>query len=129
MAKATTAAHSFDILLKPESFGSLPAVIAAFGDDSFLRRETVSKLLASAGIQPDDVRRFDGEECKWIDVHDELATMSLFDTSARRIAVVTAADKLVKDARAQLEKWCTTAPESSLLILQLGSFPSNTKLF
>ncbi|MFN3190397.1 MAG: DNA polymerase III subunit delta [Aureliella sp.] len=129
MAKSAATTHSFDILLKPDSFGDLPVVIAAYGDDSFLRRETVSKLLKSAGVQPDDVRRFDGEECKWIDVHDELATMSLFDTSARRIAVVTAADKLVKDARAQLEKWCTTAPDSSMLILQLSSFPSNTKLF
>lgn len=121
--------HCFDILLKKSPPKELPEVIVAFGDDSFLRRETSHALLAIEGIDTEEVRFFDGEECKWIDVHDELATLSLFDSSAKRVAVVTAADKLIKDARPQLEKWCAAPAESSLLLLQASTFPSNTKLF
>ncbi|MFK7734544.1 MAG: DNA polymerase III subunit delta [Pirellulaceae bacterium] len=122
--------HSFDLLLGNHSLSSeLPGVIAAFGDDGFLRRETVSRLCQIADLSPDDVRRFDGEECQWIDVHDELATMSLFDSGSRRVAIVSAADKLVKDSRPQLEKWCGSPAADSLLILQIASFPGNTKLF
>lgn len=127
-----TAEHCFDILLDAKTKAGervLPEVVALFGDDAFLRRETSRRLLEQSGVSSDDVRTFDGEECKWIDVHDELATLSLFDTDARRVAVVTAADKLVKDARGQLEKWVESPADSSLLILQVHTFPGNTKLY
>lgn len=109
--------------------GPLPEVIVAFGDDAFLRRETVDILLASAGFDQDQVRFYDGDECHWIDVHDELATKSLFDADARRVAVVSNAEKLLKDSRPQLEKWFAHPAESSLLVLLIQSFPSNTKLY
>ena len=94
-----------------------------------LRKETVSTALALAHIDRDAPRPFDGEECQWIDVHDELATLSLFEPDARRIAVVSNADRLIKDSRPQLEKWCAAPAANSLLILQVTSFPSNTKLY
>lgn len=121
--------HCFDILMKRELPGELPGVVVAFGDDSFLRRETASSVLELSGIDTDSVKVFDGDECKWLDVHDELATLSLFEASAKRVAVVNAADKLIKDARAALERWCEAPSAGSLLILQVGSFPSNTKLY
>ncbi|MEZ6135121.1 MAG: DNA polymerase III subunit delta [Pirellulaceae bacterium] len=120
--------HCFRILMDRALPGDLPPVIAAYGDDAFLRRETPATIMELAGIQADEARVFDGEECKWIDVHDELATLSLFETKYR-VAVVKAADKLIKDARAQLEKWCESAAQGSLLLLQINTFPSNTKLF
>ncbi len=126
MAKGT---HCFEILLEDQLPGELPAVVFAFGDDGFLRRQTTSTILALSEIDQEDVRVFDGEECSWIDVHDELATPSLFDSSARRVAVVTGADRLVKDARPQLERWCAAPAASSLLVMQVNTFPANTKLF
>lgn len=125
MSQAT---HCFEILLDGQLPPQLPEVIVAHGDDGFLRRETVACILSGAGLTMDDLRTYDGEECKWLDVHDELATLSLFDTDARRVAMVTRSDKLIKDARVQLEKWCDSPVPSSLLILQVNSFPSNTKL-
>ena len=124
-----SAQHCFDFLLGKTKLESLPEVVALFGDDPFLRRETCRSLLECAQLNLDEIRSFDGEECKWIDVHDELATLSLFDTDARRVAIVTAADKLVKDSRAQLEKWCAAPADSSLLILQIATFQANTKLY
>lgn len=121
--------HCFDILLQKKFPKDLPGVIVAFGDDNFLRRESVSRILAHAKVDPDIARSFDGDECAWIDVHDELATLSLFSEDERRIAIINSADKLVKDARAQLEKWLAKPAASSLLVLQLSSFPSNTKLY
>jgi DNA polymerase III subunit delta len=121
--------HCFDILMKGELPGALPGVIIAHGDDGFLRRETSATILKIAGIELDDAKLFDGEECKWIDVHDELATMSLFEMSSHRVAIVRAADKLIKDARAQIEKWCETSAADSVLILQASTFPANTKLY
>lgn len=126
MAKGT---HCFEILIDGKLPGELPGVIVLSGDDGFLRRETAVTLLQLAGIDTEDAKAFDGEECKWIDVHDELATLSLFATSSHRVALVKAADKLIKDARPQLEKWCQAAAESSVLILQAASFPGNTKLY
>lgn len=121
--------HCFDLLLANKLPGELPQVIVAYGDEAFLRKETVSAVLQLAGFDADALRSFDGEESKWIDVHDELATLSLFEPDARRIAVVSNADRLVKDSRPQLEKWAAAPAAGSLLILQLASFSSNTKLY
>lgn len=123
------ASHCFEILMNGTLPGPLPGVIVAYGDDGFLRRETSSTILKLAGIDIEDAKLFDGEECKWIDVHDELATMSLFETSSHRVAVVRAADKFVKDSRPQLEKWCEHSAADSVLILQVSTFPANTKLY
>lgn len=121
--------HCFDILLSDKLASELPGVVIAYGDDAFLRKETVITALGLAGIESDAPRLFDGEECRWIDVHDELATLSLFEPDARRIAVVSNADRLIKDSRPQLEKWCAAPAAGSLLILQVATFPSNTKLY
>ncbi len=125
----TKTTHCFDILMGEKLAAPLPAVVVAYGDDAFLRKETVSRALTLSQVDPTTWRGFDGEECKWIDVHDELATRSLFEPDARRIVVVSNADGLVKDARAQLEKWFAAPAADSLLILQVATFPSNTKLF
>lgn len=127
MSKGT---HCYELLLSAKlPAGGLPAVIVAYGDDDFLRKESVHRVLQLANVEQDEPKRYDGDECKWIDVHDELATMSLFATSERRIAVVNNADELLKKSRPQLEKWCSAPAQSSMLIMELPTFPSNTKLF
>ncbi len=121
--------HCFDILLSAQLPGTLPRVVFSFGDDAFLRRETTTSLLQLAGLDVENIRSFDGDECAWLDIHDELATLSLFEADALRVAIVTNGDKIVKDWRAQLEKWCSSPAESSLLVVELNSFPANTKLY
>jgi DNA polymerase-3 subunit delta len=126
MSKGT---HCFDILFADSLPHDLTPVVVAFGDDAFLRRATIARLAALAKIDLQGAKVFDGEECLWRDVHDELATVSLFDPDERRVAVVKQGDDFVKSARAQLEKWCAAPVESSLLLLEISSFPANTKLF
>ncbi len=121
--------HSFDILLGNPTGESLPAIVVAFGEDAFLRKETVHRLMLHAGLDANEIRVFDGDECGWVDVHDELATLSLFESNARRVARIQNGDKLVKAARPQLEKWFASPAEGSLLLMELHSFPSNTKLY
>lgn len=121
--------HCFELLLGDKLPAPLPAIVVAYGDDAFLRKETLNRVLSLAGIDHEAPRGFDGDECKWIDVHDELATLSLFEPEARRIAVVSAADRLIKEWRSQLEKWFAAPAPGSLLLLQVATFPSNTILF
>jgi DNA polymerase III subunit delta len=125
MAQAT---HCFEILMADKLPRELPPVVVAYGEDAFLRRETVSRLLALAQIPVGDARVLDGEESAWRDVHDELATVSLFHPDERRVAVVRLADAFVKASRPQLEKWASAPVPTSLLLMELGSFPGNTKL-
>lgn len=121
--------HCYEILLEAKLPGNPPGVIVAFGDDEFLRKETIHQLLSLAKIEADEPKKYDGEECKWLDVHDELATLSLFGDTGRRVAIVISGDGLVKGSRAQLEKWCGHPAPDSMLILELHSFPANTKLY
>ncbi len=104
-------------------------MVVALGDDRFLRSETVATLIEAAGIDSSNARKFDGEDCTWAQVHDELASFSLFDSGARRVAIVTSADKLIKDARPQLEKWSESPASGSMLILQVATLASNTRLY
>ncbi len=121
--------HCFEILLEGKISSPLPEVIVAYGDDAFLRQETFHRLFKLAQCDEEGARSFDGETATWRDVHDELATLSLFDPQARRIAIVKNGDDLVKQSRAQLERWFAKPAQSSLLLLELSSFPANTKLY
>ncbi len=126
MSKGT---HSLDILMASSLPRELPPVVVTFGDDAFLRLQTIHHLLKLAKIDAEAAKTFDGEACAWRDVHDELATVSLFDPDDRRVAIVRHGDDLVKSSRPLLEKWFTKPVELSLLLLELSSFPSNTKLY
>lgn len=122
-------AHSFDVLIDEKMPKVLPECVVLHGDDGFLVRETTDKMLALAGIDAETTRTFDGEDCDWIDVHDELATLSLFASDERRVAVVARGDKLLKSNRPQIEKWVASPAQGSLLFLQLHSLLANTKVY
>lgn len=126
MSKGT---HSLDLLMTSSLPKELPPVVVTFGDDAFLRLQTIHHVLKLAKIDHDSAKTFDGESCLWRDVHDELATVSLFDPDERRVAIVRHGDDLVKGSRPQMEKWFAKPVVQSLLLLELSSFPSNTKLY
>lgn len=136
--------HCFEVLLNPGQFKECPAVILFVGDDAFLRNESAAGILATVGIEEQQIRVFDGEECSWGQVHDELASFSLFDADAKRVAVLKSADRMLKDSgddvepvrgkrrgdnREQIEKWCESPADGSLLLMHLSTLPSNTRLF
>lgn len=126
MSKGT---NCFEILLAKELPREVPPVVFASGDDLFLRRQSTGRILELLQIDSQETKVYDGEDCQWRDVHDELATVSLFDPGQRRVVVVKQGDKFVKEARSSLEKWCAAPVASSLLLVEVNTFLATTNLY
>ncbi len=125
MAKATPA---IEFLTKPSD---LQNVCVVFGDDDFLRRQV---LLAVRGVVLGEedaeisLTRFDGSEVELSDVFSELETVAMFG-SGRRLVVIEQADDFVTRYRAALEEYVASPREAGVLVLELKSFASNTRLY
>lgn len=116
--------HAFDFLAPDSDAASLPAVVIVVGNDAVLRSWVISRLMHDT-----DVSSLDGETARWIDLHDELSTASLFSAGERQTVVVRNGDKIVKDCREELEKFVAKPGGTSRLILEVESLPSNTRLY
>jgi DNA polymerase III subunit delta len=124
----TSVLHAFDFLdSKPSS--PFPPIIACFGSDDFLRRIAIQHWIACSNLDSETVRTFEGDEFAWRDVHDELATRSLFDTGGEKVAIVRGADKFVTKNRDPVERWSENFAPDSCLILELQTLAANTKLY
>jgi len=107
----------------------LPTVVACFGTDDFLRRTAISHFTKGSGIDSETIRSFDGETDAWRDIHDELATRSLFDDGGTKIAIVRNGDKFISKSREQLERWTENAAVDTCLILEVHTLAANTTLY
>lgn len=137
MAKATsdkqkeqTPIHAFDLLDAKTKTCVLPrGLVAVQGPDRFLRREVIRTLsnqwLGDAADFP--LSRLQGKEATWRDVHDQVCTPSLFGPPLGA-AVVEDADEFVKKWRSQLEAYAENCPARSVLVLDVDSWPANTRL-
>jgi len=119
--------HIFEFLDSKES--PVPGVIAFFGDEPFLTR-LGAKHLQSLLLESEDipVASFDGGDCEWRDVNDVLHTVSLFGQD-QQIAFVHDADTFVSNHRDKLEKLAAKEKSSAYLILQVGNWAANTRLY
>ena len=125
--KPTTA---LDYLAKPEKYPPRP-VCAVFGDESFLRRQAILCLRAAV-LGGDDgdfsLTTFEGRGTLFRDVHEVLSTVAMFG-GGKRLAVVEDADDFVTRYRPQLEDYVARPSRSGVLVLDLDSLPSNTRLY
>lgn len=122
--------HALDFLANPDARPA--AVCVLFGDELFLRRLAGIRLRSVLlGGEQDDVpyATFDGGEAQWRDVRDELATVSLFGGGGRRLAVVEDADAFVSEHREQLGEYVEHPRAASSLVLVVGAWPANTRLY
>ncbi len=119
--------HAFDFLDHPAV--AIPAVVVVFGNESFLKR-LVMQSLRQTLVTDDDTpfTTLDGGSTAWRDVHDELATMSLFG-NGRRFVVIEKADAWVSQERGRLESYVEKPQASSVLLLDVDSWASNTRLY
>lgn len=122
--------HAFEFLRAPSGPGIKPAY-AVFGDDAYLRRETLGGIVSAAlgGGDADDelaVARFAGEQAILADVLDEVRTLPFL--VKRRVAVVEEADSFVTKYRKGLEEYTETPVDTGTLVLVVKTWPSNTKL-
>ncbi len=119
--------YVFDYLEDPPPPAPVQVI---FGDEPFLKRLVIQRMRALAA--PDDdlpVATFDGTAVAWRDVHDELCTVSLFNRSGLRVALVEDADKFVTEYRRKLEDYVGQPQSQGLLILEVSKWASNTKLY
>lgn len=100
------------------------------GDEAFLKAEVIrairKRVLDGEG---DDlaVSAHEGDKAQLAEVCDELETVPFF--GSRRLVIVEDADPFVTKFRAALEKKIAKLPQSGVLVLELKSFPSNTRLY
>lgn len=124
---------ALDWLAHPEKL--VPkGVCAVFGEESFLRRTVLAKIpsVVAESLQekPDALApaEFNGSVVPWKEVVEELTTFSLFGPPCRLVILNNAEDFITKN-RELLEKYAAEPVEMGILVLELKSFPTNTRLF
>lgn len=127
---AAAGLHALDYLEKPGKHEPRP-VMVVYGDERFLKRLVIDDLRGRvAGSDDAEFAQavFDGATADYRDVMDELATVALFG-SGGRFVVVEDADEFVSRNRGELEDYVARPHKKSALVLDVKSWPSNTRLF
>ena len=107
------------------------AVCVVFGDEPFLKRQALAELRREV-LGGDDAEfsctNFDGDDAEPRAVFDELSTAALFG-GGRRLVIVDEADPFVSKNRPRLEDYAQHPRTSGVLVLDVKTWPSNTRLF
>ena len=108
---------------------ALPAsVLVMYGPERYFRQEILHRIPGGSGDEADlSLTRLTGDKAEIRDVMAELKTVSMFGD--QRMVLIEDADEFVSKHRAVLEKYVTQPAKGSLLILDVKSWPKNTKLF
>jgi DNA polymerase III subunit delta len=107
----------------------VPPLCVLFGDEPFLKRlvlERVRECTLKGGDAEFSLSRFDGATAELRSVQDELTTVAMF--GGRRLAVVDDADEFVTRYRAQLEAYAAAPRPGGVLVLDVKTWPANTRL-
>jgi DNA polymerase III subunit delta len=129
MGMAQKPVPALDYLADPGKHPPMP-VCALFGDESYLRRQAILSLRAAV-LGSDDgefsLKTFEGRGSIFRDVHEELSTVAMFG-SGKRLVVVEDADEFVTRNRPQLEDYVAKPSRSGVLVLDLETLASSTRL-
>jgi len=99
------------------------------GDEHFLKRRVVAALRTLVLGVEDDGFGFvsqEGDKANWAAIHDELETLPFL--GSRRLVVLDRADPFVTRERGRLEKYFAEPSKTGVLVLEVQSWPGNTKL-
>jgi len=120
--------HATEFLEEPAKHPIGPAVVL-HGKERFLKLEA-TRLVAAAvlGTDSDELGlvRLQGPQADLKTVVDSLLTVSMW--SPRQVVLVEDADDFVSTFRAGLESYLERPAKKSVLILDVKSWPSNTRL-
>lgn len=128
-AAKTNAITALEYLSKPESFPSA-CVIAITGDDAYLKSSVLIALRRQilGGEEGEfSLTTLAGRDAHFRDLLDSLASVSLFGRG-RRMVVVEEADPFVSQFRQELEEYVARPFRSGVLVLEVKTWPSNTRL-
>ncbi len=127
---AAKVVHAFDYLAQPQKHRPR-AVCVVFGDEPFLRRQALLGIRRAVlgGDEGDfSLSTFEGPAAELADVLGELATVAMFGPG-QRLVVVQRADEFVSRYRGQLEDYVARPAGGGVLVLDVKSFPGNTRLY
>lgn len=99
------------------------------GDEDFLKRQVltaVRRLVLGPEFEQAEFSTYPGDKAAFAAVFDELKTVSFF--SPLRLVIVENADPFVTNYRPLLEKHVKQMPATGVLVLNVKSWPANTKL-
>ncbi len=105
-------------------------VCVLFGDEVFLKQEVLETLRGTVLSEEDadfSYSEFNGESVEAHTVFDCLSTVALFG-GGQRLVAVRKGDDFVSRHRSALEAYVTHPKANSILVLEVASWPSNTKL-
>src|SRR5262245_46582701 len=120
--------HAIDFLREPSKVPVKP-VYAVYGDDAFLRGETLTAICREVLRGDEDelgMVRFAGDDATLADVLDEVRMLPFF--SKRKVVFVDTADPFVTAHRKELEAYVEHPATAGVLVLGVKTWPSNTKL-
>lgn len=123
------AIHAADYLESPKKYPPGP-VCVAFGDEAFLKRQTLLRLreaILGGGEADFSLSTMPGPTALLADVLEELATLAMF--GGKRLVLVEEADEFVTRYRGELEDYTAKPRSGGVLILDTNSWPSNTRLY
>jgi DNA polymerase-3 subunit delta len=110
---------------------SVPPVCVAFGSEPFLKRKVIGRIrrqVLGKGEGDFSLAAFQGRDTSASDVLKELSTLAMFG-GGRRLVVVEDADDFVSRYRAELEDYVAHPKTASVLLLEVGTWQANTRLF
>jgi DNA polymerase-3 subunit delta len=120
---------SLTFLDSPPKGDPLPLYVL-HGDEDFLKAEVLKALRTRVFTGEGDEfgqSTHAGDKATFAAVFDDLQTLSFF--GGRRLVVVDNADSFVTRNRAVLEKTVGKMPPTGVLVLNVQSWPSNTRLY
>lgn len=121
--------HATAFLKKPADQTSGPIVVL-YGGERFLKQEALRAVCEKelGAAEGDDIGlvRMTGKDADLADVVDALLTVSMWNP--RQLVLVEDADEFVTKFRAGLEKYLERPAKKSALVLDVKSWPSNTRL-
>jgi DNA polymerase-3 subunit delta len=121
--------HAVEYLESPQDHRP-GGICVVFGDEAFFKRQCLVQLRAQilGGDEGDfSLTTVAGPTALLRDVMQELTTLAMF--GGTRMIVVDDADDFVSRYRTELEDYVAKAKPHGVLILDVKSFPSNTRLF
>ena len=115
--------------LKAPNRAAIRPVCVVFGDDAFLVRESITAVGHAVFPEEDSgagISRFAGAATPLATVLDEVRTLPFF--SRIRLVIVEDADPFVTKYRKDLEAYAEKPCQSGILLLQVKTWPSTTRL-
>ena len=109
----------------------IPAVCAVYGKDSFLKfhvLHAIREQVLADGDAEFSLSRFEGKTAEIEKVLTEVATQSMFG-GGQRLVWIEDADPFLTKCRDLLEAYVDKPSKNGVLLLELESFPSNTRLY